>query len=334
MSWKALFRLSLFSIGVVAPLSGCHREISGTYLANDESNVVSVAFVRTPDDHLSGQLVVDRITRDGTISHKSTSIAGAVDGENLSITTAGLLGIGSATLSGTLNGDTLTLAGPRAQPLIFRRSSLRDYQVQLSALGQRSQAMLKAKSDADAVQRKEREQRSFVDSVDHLVAHMQRIDSTSDILLGRVAAVDKRYQAITAKINTYVERERRLSGNPDEAVDRASLYVDANQAAIDTNQLHLDMRSVEQDFEMNAKPVAESAADYENRCRNFDMEHGGLTPSEIEAHNAVCGRLLAALPLFRDKYVDLSLGLTHVEGIYVQENNKQQALLQTAQKLD
>jgi hypothetical protein len=333
MTWKALFRLSLFSIGALVPLAGCHREVSGTYLAADQSGVVSVALVRTPDDHLSGQLVVDQISPDGTISRKSTSITGAVDGENLSVTTAGLLGIGSTTLSGTLNGDTLTLTEPQAQALILKRSSLRNYQVQLSALGQRSQAMLKAKDDAEVVQRMEREERSFVDTVDHLVAHMQRIDSTSDILLGRFATVDKRYQDITAKINTYVERERRLSVNPNEAIDRASLYVDANQAAIDTNQLHLDMQSVQQDFEINAKPVADSATVYENECRDFETQHGNLTPAEIEAHSAACGRLLAALPLFRQRYVDLSLGLTHVEGIYIQENNTQQALLQTARKL-
>jgi hypothetical protein len=318
----------------LAVLCGCQHDISGTYIVSDSGSVVWLQLVRTPDNHLTGQLAVSVLKPDGTVDQKSAPITGAVDGENVSLTATGLFGLQATALSGTLNGDTLTLTGSQAQPFVLKRSSLTVYQAQMNELNSRAQTILAAKASAGAAQRTERAQRGFVDAVDHLVAHMQRIDSASDVRLGRFPAVEKRYQAITAKINAYVERERRLSGNPNASVDRSGLYVDANQAALDTNLLHLDVQSVQQDFETNAKPVADDAASFENGCRNFDAEHDGLTPTETEAHNAACSRLFEALPVFRQRYDALRAGLAHLEQVYTQENNAQQALLQTAEKLE
>jgi hypothetical protein len=321
-------------LAALVVLCGCQRDISGTYLVSDSDSVVWLQLVRTPDSHLTGQLAASVLKPDGRIDRNSISITGAVDGENVTLAGSGLFGLQSGTLSGTLNGDTLTLTGAQAQPIVLKRATLTDYQAQISELNGRSQATLAAKASAEAAQRTERAQRDFVDTVDRLIEHMQRINAATDLHLGRLPTVEKRYQAITAKINAYVERERRLSGNSNEAVDRSQLYVDANQAALDTNQIHLDVQSVQQDFGMNAKPVADSATAFENGCRNFDAEHGGLTPAEIEAHNAACSRLLAALPLFRQKYGAMSAGLAHLEQVYTQENAAQQALLQTAEKLE
>jgi hypothetical protein len=294
---------------------------------------VWLQLVRTPDDHLTGQFALSVLKPDGKIDRSSVSLTGAVDGENVSLSGSGLFGLRSTALSGILNGDTLTLTGAQAQPFILRRSSLSDYQAQMSALDTRSQTIIAAKASAEAAQRTERTQRNFVDSVDHLVAHMQRIEAATDVYLGKFAGAEKRYQAITTKMGAYVERERRLAGNQDAAVDRSQLYLDANQAALDTNQLHLDAQSTQQDFEMNAKPVAYSANALENACRSFNTMHSGLTPAEVEGHNAACGRLLAALPPFWQKYNALAAGLAHLEQIYTQENNKQQGLLHTAEKL-
>ena len=329
-----LRHLSTSLIAALILVCGCQRDISGTYLATDQNGIVWLQLVRTPDNHLTGQFALSILKPDGKIDRNSVSLTGAVDGENVSLSGSGLFGLQSTALSGTLNGDTLTLTGPQAQPFVLKRSSMNDYQAQMSALDSRAQTIVAAKLSAEAAQRTERVQRNFVDTVDQLVSHMQRIDAATDVHLGRFAAAEKRYQAITAKISAYVEREHRLAGNQNAAVDRSELYVDANQAALDTTQLHLDAQSTQQDFETNAKPVADSVNGLENSCQNFDTGRSGLTPAEVEAHKAACGRLVAALPLFRQKYDALRAGLAHLEQVYTQENNAQQGLLKTAQKLE
>jgi hypothetical protein len=201
-------------------------------------------------------------------------------------------------------------------------------------LNVRSQEILAATAAADARRRTDLAQRNFVDQVDSLIAHMERIDAAADLHLSRFPNVEKRYQAITARIGAYVERERRLAGDPNAAVDRSGLYVDANEAALDTNQLHLDVESLRQDFDTNAKPVADNEATFENGCRSFHVEMNGLTSQQGQAHSAACGRLLEAAPLFQQKSGALGAGLARLEQVYGQEESKQQALLETAQKLE
>ena len=46
---------------------GCQRNISGSYLAGDKSAVVWLQVVRTPDNHLTGQMAANALKPDGTI---------------------------------------------------------------------------------------------------------------------------------------------------------------------------------------------------------------------------------------------------------------------------
>jgi hypothetical protein len=49
-------RLSLYILAAVVLLTACQRSISGTYLVSDQASVVWLELVRTPDNHLTGQL--------------------------------------------------------------------------------------------------------------------------------------------------------------------------------------------------------------------------------------------------------------------------------------
>jgi hypothetical protein len=316
-------------------LLGCHREISGTYLATDEGSVVSVQLVRTPDYHLTGQLAIAQLKPDGTIDRKSATLTGAIDGENLSITSAGLLGLQSITLSGTLNGDTLTLAGPQAQPLILKRSSLSIYQAQLSVLDGRSQAMLAAKAAAVARENAERSQRNFVQAIDRLVEQMQQFDQQADVYLTRFPGVEKQYQSITAKVRDSVEKERHLAGNPNASVTRSQLSIAATQESYETEQLHYQGQSLESSMAPTTNQLLTDARSYAQVCEALaSTSPPNLTPKQKEGETSACDRLRASIVQFRPKYNAFEGGLTHLEQVYTQENNAQQALLQTAEKLE
>src|SRR5580658_1188190 len=78
---------------------GCHRSISGSYLASDKSAVVWLQVVRTPDNHLTGQMAANVLKPDGTIEQNSASITGAVDGENVTIQGSRFFGLESFVFS-------------------------------------------------------------------------------------------------------------------------------------------------------------------------------------------------------------------------------------------
>lgn len=78
---SAVGSLILSTLAAVVLLTGCQRSISGTYLVSDNGSVVWLELVRTPDNHLTGQLSLTTLKPDGTIDRNSVSVAGAIDGE-------------------------------------------------------------------------------------------------------------------------------------------------------------------------------------------------------------------------------------------------------------
>ena len=318
----------------VVLMAGCHSNISGSYLASDNSAVVWLQVVRTPDNHLTGQIATNVLKPDGTIEQNSVSITGAVDGENVTIQGSRFFGLESFVLSGTLSGNVLTLTGAQSVPLTFTRSTPAEFQAKVAELNARSQSITQAKAVAQAQQRTFQTQANFVSQVDQLIRRMAQLDSQADVHLGRFPGAEKGYEGITARVGEYVARERRLAGNPNAEVARGQLSVAANQASIQTDQMHYQGESLQSSLETNVKPMADQATAFEQQCRAVSQNSGHLTPAEVQNVNAACGRLDSAVGPFRQKFSAMSDGLAHLERVYQDEHGKQQQLLQTAQRLE
>lgn len=327
-------RLAVLGLAGLLCLSACKKDVSGSYLVNDNAAVCWLQVVRTPDDHLTGQLVLSELKPDGTIDHQSVSLNGAVNGENVTLTGGGLFGLSTTTLSGTFDGNALTLAGVQSAPFTLKRASLADYQAQLSQQTTRSQAIISARATAAARQRTFQAQKSFVAQIDQIVSGMQRFDADADSHLARFPNAEKGYEAITAKVNEYVTRERQLVGNPDRAVDRSQLYVSANQASLDTDQMHYHAQDLQSSLQMNITPMVNEVAALEQRCHQDGSIATNLTPAEMEAHRDACNRLLSAAPMFQQKYAAMVSGLNNLEGVYKREKDAQAKLLAQAQQIE
>jgi hypothetical protein len=326
--------LSTCAIAALILLCGCQHDISGTYLVSDSGSVVWLQLVRTPDNHLTGQLTASVLKPDGRIDRNSASITGAVDGENVTLTGSGLFGLQSVTLSGAFSGDTLTLTGEQAEPLVFKRVPLTVYQTQLSELNGRAQAIVSAKAAAVARENAERSQRTFVQAIDRLVEQMRQFDQQADVHLSRFPGVEKQYEAITAKVRDSVEKERRLAGNPNASVTRSQLSIAATQASYETEQLHYQGQSLEWSMAPITNQLLTDGRSYGQVCQTLlSTPHANMTQGQAEAEASACDRLRGGIVIFRPKYNAFEGGLTHLEQVYTQEKNAQQALLQTAEKL-
>jgi hypothetical protein len=323
-------RLSLCLVAVVVLLSGCKKDISGTYLSSDGATIVWLQLVRTPDNHLTGQLAASLLKVDGGVDRRSVSVTGAVDGENVTLTGHGLLGLQTDSLSGTFESGKLTLTGVQPTPIILTRSALSDYQSQVATLDAKSQSILTAKAAAQSRQRTEDAERNFVSQINVLIGNMQRFNSQADVHLGRFPNVEKGYQGFTAKMNEYVERERQLASNPNAGVARSQLVVNANQVVLATDRLHMQGAALESTLETNVKPMADYLSVLEQKCSETA---NGLTAGQADANKAACGCLSDAAVPFREKYNATVAGLAHLEQVYTNESKAQQTLLQTADKL-
>lgn len=328
-----MHRFALCCLAALVLLIGCKKDVSGSYLVNDNVAVCWLQVVRTPDDHLTGQLVSSVLKPDGKIDHESVSLGGAVNGENVTLTGGGLFGLSTTTLSGTFDGNTLTLTGVQLTPVTLKRATLSDYQAQLAEQTKRSDAIISAYATAAARQRTFQAQKNFVAQVDQAIGGMQRFDQEADAHLARFPNAEKGYEAITAKVNEYVTRERQLVGNPDRAVDRSQLYVSANQASLDTDQMHYHAQSLQSSLEVDTAPLVNEVTALEQRCHQDGSFATNLTPAEMQAHRDACNRLLSAAPMFQQKYAAMASGLNNLEGVYKREKDAQTKLLEGAQRL-
>jgi hypothetical protein len=127
-------------------LTGCQRGVSGTYVAKFTNGVDWLQLVKTPDNHLSGQLVELTLQADGRIDQKNTTVAGAFDGGTVILSSAGIFGMQAGTLSGNLDGNKLTLTGQQLTPVVLNRSNFDEYQSEVKALNAKAQSILVLKS--------------------------------------------------------------------------------------------------------------------------------------------------------------------------------------------
>lgn len=315
-------------------MAGCHSNISGAYLASDDSAVVWLQVVRTPDSHLTGQIAANVLKPGGTIEQNSVSITGAVDGENVTIQGSRFFGLDSFVLSGTLRGNVLTLTGAQSVPLTFMRATPSEFQAKMAGLNARSQSIIQAKAVAEAKQKAFEAQVNFVSQIDQLMRRMAQFDAEADIHLGRFPSAEKGYEGITARVGAYVARERQLAGNTNAAVARGQLSVAANQASIQTEQMHNEAVSLESSLEGNIKPLTGQAAAFEEQCHAVSQNSGNLTAKEVQNVNAACDRLESAVTPFRQKFNAMSAGLAHLEQAYQRERDSQQRLIQESERLE
>ena len=162
---------------------------------------------------------------------------------------------------------------------------------------------------------------------------MQRFDSQADVHLGRFPGAEKQYHAFTEKMSGYVERERQMRGD-NASNTRYQLSNAATQVSDATDRMHDQGESLESAMESDAKPLADEVTRADAICRQTASGTNELTPAEIEAHRAACGRLTIAIIPFRQRYDAMTSGLTHLEQVYSQEKKVQQGLLQAAQRLE
>ena len=315
-------------------LGGCKKDVSGSYLAEDKVTVSWLQLVRTPDNHLTGQIVSSDLTPDGKIEQASVPLTGAVNGEDVSLTgSSSFLGTPNMTLSGTFDGNTLTVTGVKSAPITLKRATLAEYQARLAEQTTRSHAVISANAAAEAQQRTLQANENFIVQVDQLIGQMQRVDVEADVHLGKFPNAEKAYQAITVKVNEYVTRERQLAGKFFRSAERSQLYMVANQLSLNTDQMHYQAQSLESSRETNIAPLVNEATSLEHDCRQDGPVSGDLTSLEIEARQSACNRLLTAAPTFHQKYDAVTAGLNNLEAVYRREKDAQQRLLVLAQEM-
>jgi hypothetical protein len=258
-------------------LTGCSREISGTYLAKFSNGIWSVQLVRTPDNRLTGQLETSVLEKSGKIVENTVPLTGAVNGDNVSISST-FWGFQIVTLSGKVDWNKLTLTGPPQGLVVLERSDLSDYKKQSSVLiadsqritNARAAAATRARTERAAAARQKIEQsnQNLVSAIDGAIQRVNKFESDVDVHLARFPGVETRYRAISAKIVDYADRARQLPDAPNSSATRGQLSVAANQAAISADQLHNSVLSLRSALRNHDSSLGSQLIRLKRACQN------------------------------------------------------------------
>ena len=219
----------------------------------------------------------------------------------MSIQGSQFLGLQSLVLSGSLSWNVLTLTGTESVPMKLKHSSQAEIKAKVEELNKRSQDVIQEKNAAQLRQNTFEAQNKYVANIDRITSRMQKFDVNAEVHLGRFHGVESEYEEITAKIVSYVNRERQLAGKDNASIARGQLSINANKVSYQTDQIHDQVEALQSSFDWEVKPIADESKMIEQQCNTLKHNSGNLTPSEVQHVNDACMRLEAALIPFRQK---------------------------------
>lgn len=228
-------------VGCALLLIGCgDRSISGAYVMSSKTEADLLQITETPDHHFSGTLRHTVLRSDGTLSSGSTNVSGSVDGDSITLTLlATPLPIGQ-NFSGTVTtgGIDLTLSdGNRTAVEHFAKSQPADFDSAVTQLSQAGEPIIAAKQRSKVVEQFNRE-------VTSLTTDLERFVSKAQERIERLPRVQVYYDQILATEQAKLDRARRLASSGN-SVEQGQANVIVGQMGVDRAQISITDDTVE-----------------------------------------------------------------------------------------
>ncbi|BBA45198.1 TPA: hypothetical protein ACK3Q6_005651 [Burkholderia cepacia] len=272
------FRGTLVQCGAVAGcallLTGCgDRSISGAYVLSSKTEADLLQITETPDHHFSGTLRHTVLGNDGTLSSGSTNVSGSVDGDSITLTLlATPLPIGQ-NFSGTVTsgGIELTLSdGNRTAVQHFAKSKPADFDSAVAQLSRAGEPVIAARQRGQAVEHLNR-------GVTSLSTNLERFVSKAQERIERLPRVQAYYDQAIATEEAKLDRARRLASTGN-SVAQGQANVIVGQMGVDKAQISITDDTIER--AINDEKAAEATLNAEIAQRRPQCVGAGSTGSD------------------------------------------------------
>jgi hypothetical protein len=111
------------------------------------------------------------------------------------------------------------------------------------------------KDPLQAVQRQAQIEAAQTANLQKLTQRLSAFTASANSMLLKFAPVEDRYRTITQRMGVALEREQSIYGNWQASVARTQIFVAINQAAIEANQLHINVDASYRDFDFKSGQV-------------------------------------------------------------------------------
>jgi hypothetical protein len=142
------------------------------------------------------------------------------------------------------------------------------------------------------------------------------------------ADVERRYHAITGRMQLYLARERQLmlDRTTPASVARVQLASAVGDGDEALSEIHTEVKGFAADFQDATTPIAKELNEANAHCRNLD----GQDDAKIAQEKASCARLADASRAYSPLLSRVSHGLEHLDRVYADEHRAQESLIAEA----
>lgn len=263
----------------LATLGACNpAKVSGAYVYSGTTEVAMLQLVEGADGSLSGSLQTATANASNRVNVESVALSGTIDGNTLTLSTPTFLGM-STTFSGVRSGNdialTFTTSG-NVNTITFQRSSPDEFTRLTEQLRQGAflRATERERQQAEARARAADEQ--MRQGIPRLSAEFEQTAANDVTMTTRVDAAVARFEALTQQARD-AARARSREG---DGVRRSQLSVYISQVSIETNGLNIEVESAQRQFEDHRASLRQQLERANAWC--------------ARTRDAVCGRLSTA----------------------------------------
>ena len=165
----------------------------------------------------------------------------------------------------------------------------------------------------------------FATAVDDLASRLQATAVRYALIAERFTDVERRYHAITGRMQFFLARERSLmlDSTTPASVARVQLASAVGDGDLASNEIRSQVKGFAANFADATAPITKEYSRASAHCRDLDS-------AAHAAEKASCARLADAARAYNPLLDRVNEGLVHLDRVYTDEHRAQESLIAEA----
>jgi hypothetical protein len=170
---------------------------------------------------------------------------------------------------------------------------------------------------------------SFAANVDDLAGRLQATAVRYAIIAERFTDVERRYRAITGRMQLFLAQERSLmmDSTTPASMARVQLASAVGDGDVASNEIHTQVKGFAANFADATAPITKEYSQASAHCRNLDTQ---ADAAKRVQEKASCARLADAAKAYNPLLDRVSEGLVRLDRVYTDEHRAQESLIAEA----
>jgi hypothetical protein len=312
---------SLIVAFVVVLSSPAGATISGTYVGSGPDIAVLMQLVETNGGQLSGRYEQQKVIIGNKIEQLNASVSGTSDGQTVVLQIRPTEVLASAyVLSGTISGSVLQISGGgygQTFHLNLAKGTEEDFKAHAAGLSASvNRAVATQNLEADLA------------NAEHMLEAMSKFSANPEPGPAAFVPYEQRYRALTQGMRAALGRQQSIP-RFIQTPARGQIGVAINQAAIETIQIHDEVKAKQAELQQKVTAAVDKVAPIAKRCGDPNAQ-ANIASQTIEKLKLLCTRIQPIAKQFGADIKQINNSFERTEAVWREEQQKQETIIRSA----